>query len=53
VTGALPGSTQKAPATWPGPGDAWGTCPNVLITNYKGDPTPFGAAFKAIPQALP
>jgi hypothetical protein len=35
--------------TW----DAWGSCPNVLITDYAGDPTPFGAAYKAILQALP
>jgi len=35
--------------TW----DAWGGCPNVLITDYAGDPTPFGAAYKAILQALP
>jgi len=35
--------------TW----DAWGSCPSVLITDYAGDPTPFGAAYKAILQALP
>ena len=35
--------------TW----DAWGSCPNVLITDYTGNPTPFGAAYKAILQALP
>jgi endoglucanase len=35
--------------TW----DAWGSCPGVLITDYAGDPTPTGAAFKAILQALP
>ena len=35
--------------TW----DTWGSCPNVLITNYNGTPTTFGAAFKAILEALP
>jgi len=35
--------------TW----DAWGSCPSVLITDYAGDPTPFGAAYKAILQTLP
>jgi endoglucanase len=35
--------------TW----NAWGSCPNVLITDYAGDPTGFGAAYKAILQALP
>ena len=35
--------------TW----DAWGSCPSVLITDYAGDPTPFGAAYKAILQNLP
>jgi endoglucanase len=35
--------------TW----DAWGGCSNVLITDYAGDPTAFGAAYKAILQALP
>ena len=35
--------------TW----DAWGSCPGVLITDYAGDATPYGAAFKAILQALP
>jgi endoglucanase len=35
--------------TW----DAWGSCPSVLITDYAGDPTPFGAAYKAILEALP
>jgi hypothetical protein len=35
--------------TW----DAWGSCPGVLITDYAGDSTPYGAAFKAIMQALP
>jgi len=30
-----------------------GQCPNVLITGYAGDPAPFGAADKAIRQALP
>jgi hypothetical protein len=35
--------------TW----DAWGSCPSVLITDYAGDPTPFGAAYKSILQALP
>ncbi|HKS99801.1 MAG TPA: cellulase family glycosylhydrolase [Rugosimonospora sp.] len=35
--------------TW----DAWGSCPNVLITSYDGTPTVFGAAYKAILQALP
>jgi hypothetical protein len=35
--------------TW----DAWGGCDNVLITDYAGDPTGFGAAYKAILEALP
>ena len=35
--------------TW----DAWGGCSNVLITSYSGTPTPFGAAYQAILQALP
>ena len=35
--------------TW----DAWGSCPGVLITDYAGDATPYGAAYKAILQALP
>jgi len=35
--------------TW----DAWGGCSNVLITDYAGDPTAFGAAYRAILQALP
>jgi hypothetical protein len=35
--------------TW----DAWGSCPSVLITDYAGDPTPYGAAYQAILQALP
>jgi hypothetical protein len=35
--------------TW----DTWGSCPNVLITSYDGTPTVFGAAYKAILQALP
>jgi hypothetical protein len=35
--------------TW----DAWGGCSNVLITDYTGDPTGFGAAYKAILEALP
>ena len=35
--------------TW----DAWGGCDNVLITDYNGDPTGYGAAYKAILQALP
>jgi hypothetical protein len=42
-------STGYLAWTW----DAWGSCPNVLITDYAGDPTPFGAAYKAILQALP
>ncbi len=42
-------STSYLAWTW----DAWGSCPNVLITDYAGDPTPFGAAYKAILQALP
>jgi hypothetical protein len=42
-------STGYLASTW----DAWGTCPNVLITSYAGTPTPFGAAYQAIPQALP
>ena len=35
--------------TW----NAWGSCANVLITDSAGDPTPFGAAYKAILEALP
>ncbi len=35
--------------TW----DAWGSCPGVLITDYAGDATPYGAAYQAILQALP
>ena len=35
--------------TW----DAWGSCPGVLITDYQGDATAYGAAYKAILQALP
>ncbi len=35
--------------TW----DAWGSCPRVLITDYAGDATPYGAAYQAILQALP
>jgi hypothetical protein len=35
--------------TW----DAWGSCPSVLITDYAGDPTGFGAAYQAILKALP
>lgn len=35
--------------TW----DAWGSCPGVLITDYAGDATPYGAAYHAILQALP
>jgi hypothetical protein len=42
-------STGYLAWTW----DAWGSCPNVLITDYAGDPTPFGAAYKAILEALP
>jgi hypothetical protein len=42
-------STGYLAWTW----DAWGGCSNVLITDYAGDPTPFGAAYKAILQALP
>jgi endoglucanase len=42
-------STGYLAWTW----DAWGSCENVLITDYAGDPTPFGAAYKAILQALP
>jgi len=42
-------STGYLAWTW----DAWGSCPNVLITDYAGDPTPFGAAYKAILQSLP
>lgn len=29
------------------------SCPSVLITDYAGDPTPYGAACQAILQALP
>jgi len=35
--------------TW----DAWGGCSNILITDYTGNPTGFGAAYKAILEALP
>jgi hypothetical protein len=35
--------------TW----NAWGSCPSVLISDYAGDPTPFGAVYKGILQALP
>ncbi|HEV2345273.1 MAG TPA: cellulase family glycosylhydrolase [Actinocrinis sp.] len=42
-------STGYLAWTW----DAWGSCPNVLITDYTGNPTPFGAAYKAILAALP
>ncbi|HEY3872521.1 MAG TPA: cellulase family glycosylhydrolase [Actinocrinis sp.] len=35
--------------TW----DAWGGCSNVLITDYAGDATGYGAAYKAILAALP
>jgi len=35
--------------TW----NAWGSCPSVLITDYAGDPTPFGAVYKSILEALP
>jgi endoglucanase len=35
--------------TW----NAWGSCPSVLISDYQGTPTPFGAAYKAVLQALP
>jgi endoglucanase len=42
-------STGYLAWTW----DAWGSCPNVLITDYAGDPTGFGAAYKAILQSLP
>jgi endoglucanase len=41
-------STGYLAWTW----DAWGSCPGVLITDYAGDPTPYGAAYKAILQAL-
>ena len=42
-------STSYLAWTW----DAWGSCPSVLITDYAGDPTPYGAAYQAILQALP
>jgi endoglucanase len=42
-------STGYLAWTW----DAWGSCPGVLITDYHGDPTPYGAAYQAILQALP
>lgn len=42
-------STGYLAWTW----DAWGSCPSVLITDYQGDATPFGAAYKAVLQALP
>ena len=35
--------------TW----DAWGSCSNVLISDYTGTPTGYGAAYKAILEALP
>jgi hypothetical protein len=35
--------------TW----DTWGSCPGVLITNYNGTPTTYGAAYQAILKALP
>jgi hypothetical protein len=35
--------------TW----DAWGGCSNVLITDYNGDATGYGAAYEAILKALP
>ena len=35
--------------TW----DAWGGCANILITDYNGTPTAFGAAYKAILASLP
>ncbi|HXR73126.1 ricin-type beta-trefoil lectin domain protein, partial [Actinocrinis sp.] len=34
--------------TW----DAWGGCANILITDYNGTPTAFGAAYKAILASL-
>ena len=42
-------STGYLAWTW----DAWGSCPGVLITDYHGDPTPYGAAYQAILQTLP
>ena len=44
---------RRAATLMPGIWDAWGSCPSVPITDYQGDPTPFGAAYKAILQALP
>jgi hypothetical protein len=35
--------------TW----DAWGSCSNVLISDYQGTPTGYGAAYEAILKALP
>lgn len=35
--------------TW----DAWGSCDNVLISDYTGTPTGYGAACEAILKALP
>ncbi len=35
--------------TW----DAWGGCSNILITDYNGTPTGFGAAYKAILASVP
>jgi endoglucanase len=42
-------STSYLAWTW----DAWGSCPSVLITGCAGDPTPYGAAYQAVLQALP